>query len=248
MAAQRVTEWLDTPKLDYHERQLTEVYRSTVLFFDWLEKIGYINSHSRLTILDLATGLGANLAYMGSRFPNCKFIGVDLNPDFVKKGNAILRERKIDNSRIILGDWYNLEDVFTDAFDGVISLQTLGWLPEFREPLAAIAKLNPRWMAHSSLFYDGPVSATVETQTYDEDSNELRKLFYNVYSIPVVKKFLCDHGYVNYQCVPFEIDIDIPNTGEFRTYTEKTADGRRIQISGPVFMPWYFIAAERGDT
>lgn len=239
---QRTTEWLDTPKMDYHARQLAQVYRSTVCFFDWLEKIGYIKPGQ--LILDLGCGLGANLAYMATRFPNSKFIGVDLNPDFVKRGNEILRERKIENSRIIQGDWYNLEETYQYAFDGVVSFQTLSWLPEFREPLQAICNLHPRWTAHTSLFYDGPVSCTNETHTHDEEGNIKRNLFYNVYSLPVVEKFLRGNGYVNFKATPFEIDIDLPNTGEFRSYTERTFDGRRIQISGPVFMPWYFIAAE----
>ncbi len=246
MAAQRVTEWLDTPKIDYHERQLENVYRSTVHFFDWLESLGHIHAESRQVIMDLGCGAGANIAYMGKRYPHCRFVGVDLNTELVKRGNEVLKERKIENASIVHGDWYNLKKKYHGMFDGVVSFQTLGWLPEFREPLGAVCNLNPKWQAHSSLFYDGYVGETTETQTYDEDGNEKRKLFYNVYPIPVVAKFLAGNGYVNFRVTPFEIDIDIPNTGEFRTYTEKTQDGRRIQISGPVFMPWHFIAAERG--
>lgn len=243
---QRVSEWLETPKMDYHARQLANVYRSTIKFCDWLETIGYMNPDSRLSILDLACGPAANLAYMAKRYPNCRFIGVDLNPNFVKQGNEVLQGRGIENARVVQDDWYNMGSIYRDAFDGVVSFQTLSWLPEFREPLFYVTKQNPRWMAHTSLFYDGPVSCTNETHTHDLDGNIKRNLFYNVYSLPVVEKFLRVHGYGNFKATPFEIDVDLPNTGEFRSYTERTVDGRRIQISGPVLMPWYFIAAERG--
>jgi SAM-dependent methyltransferase len=216
------------------------------MFFDWLEKIGYISPESRLSILDLGTGPGANLSYMAKRYPLCKFIGVDLNPDHVKRGNKILSERQVYNAHIVEDDWYNLGSIYKDNFDGVINFQTLSWLPEFREPTEAICKLNPRWIALTSLFYNGLVSATTDTTSYDERMNVVRNLHYNVYSIPVFKKFLCSNGYMKFRCTPFEIDIDIPNVGEFRTYTERTYDGRRIQISGPVFLPWHFVAAERG--
>lgn len=237
---QRVSEWLETPKMDYHARQLANVYRSTIHFCDWLENIGYVTD-KRITIMDLACGPGANLAYMGTRWPHCEFVGIDLNPDFVRQGNKVLKNRRVLNAHIEQGDWYSLGSYHVD---GVVSYQTLSWLPEFTMPLKAVCDLNPEWMAHTSLFYDGYVSSTNETQTWDEDGNPQRKLFYNVYSIPVVGKFLKANGYGKFQYAPFEIDIDLPKTGEFRSYTEKTEDGRRIQISGPVLMPWYFIAAE----
>jgi SAM-dependent methyltransferase len=242
---QRQEEWLETPVLSYHERQLQETYRSTVLMCDWLESLGYLDPSSRLSILDLGTGRGANLAYLGKRYPGCKFIGVELNPDHVRHGNSILFDRKVENARIEQGDWYNLDNSYVDVFDGILSFQTLSWLPEFRYPTEIMCKLNPKWLSLSSLFYNGLVSATTETQTWSEDLTEKRKLYYNVYSIPVMKGHLENNGYGNFRCSPFNIDVDIPNTGEFRTYTEKTEDGRRIQISGPVLMPWYFIAAEK---
>jgi hypothetical protein len=63
-----------------------------------------------------------------------------------------------------------------------------------------------------------------------------------------VKLFLNNNGYTKFKSKKFEIDVDVPPDGTFRTYTERTFDGRRIQISGPVFMPWHFIAAERAES
>lgn len=242
-----MTEWLDTPKVEYHERQLIETYRSTVHFFDWLERLGHIKPDSSFTVLELASGRGANISYMAKRYPKCFFHGIELNPDHVKRCNEVIAERKVENAIVERGDWYNLDKKLYGAFDAVISLQTLSWLPEFSAPLAVVCKLNPKWQAHSSLFYDGLVGATTETQTYDEKGKEKRKLFYNVYPIPVVAQFLAKRGYVNFVSEYFEIDVDIEKTGEFRSYTERTEDGRRIQISGPVLMPWHFVAATRGD-
>jgi hypothetical protein len=213
-----------------------------------MESIGYISPDSRMTILDLATGQGANLAYLGKRYPLCKFIGVELNKDNVAVANQVLKERGVDNCRAVQDDWYSLGKIYHHAFDGVLSFQTLSWFPDFREPMLYVTHLNPKWICMSSLFYDGLVSATTETMTYDEEGRELRRLFYNVYSIPVVKLFLNNNGYTKFKSKKFEIDVDVPPDGTFRTYTERTFDGRRIQISGPVFMPWHFIAAERAES
>jgi len=88
---QRTTEWVGkwTGKVDtdYHKKQFKEPYRSTVHFCDWLEKIGYINSKSKLLIMDLCSGQGANIYYMSKRYPLCKFVGIDLNHELVSNGN-----------------------------------------------------------------------------------------------------------------------------------------------------------------
>ena len=41
----------------------------------------------------------------------------------------------------------------------------------------------------------------------------------------------------------FEIDIDLPKPKKpkFGTYTIRTENGKRIQVSGYILMPWYNI-------
>jgi hypothetical protein len=77
--------------------------------------------------------------------------------------------------------------------------------------------------------------------------NPTKQSFYNVYSMPVVRKFLSAEGYSQFQQTPFEIDIDLPKPAHKGrgTFTEKLQNGHRVQISGPLLMPWYFIAAKR---
>lgn len=52
-------------------------------------------------------------------------------------------------------------------------------------------------------------------------------------------------GYQNFEYMPFEIDIDIPKTDsmDIGTYTVKTVEGKRIQISAGLMMPRYFVVA-----
>ena len=59
----------------------------------------------------------------------------------------------VNNLNFKVGDMYQLEK---EDFDGVISLQTLSWLPDYEKPLEEISqKINPRWIAITSLFYPG---------------------------------------------------------------------------------------------
>jgi hypothetical protein len=54
-------------------------------------------------------------------------------------------------------------------------------------------------------------------------------------------------GYEDFVFQPFNIDIDLPKPAHdgMGTYTEQLENGQRIQISGPVFMSWYFILARK---
>lgn len=229
---------------EYHVRQFREPYRSTVAFCDWLERRGYVSSEFGSRILDVGCGQGANLYYLAKRYPKAKFVGVDINPDLISNGNRLLQEMSVTNASLAIGDIYQLDDDYIGSFDGVVSFQTLMCLPEYRKPLASISRLRPQWIALSSLFYDGPVSCTIQIEDHLED-DALRTSYYNVYSLPAVDRFLQGLGYGNFQAAPFEIDVDLPRpNGKGRgTYTEKLTDGRRLQISGPLLMPWYFVTA-----
>lgn len=246
---QRTAEWLDKNKVntDYHERQFRRPHRATVAFCDWLETERLMSAESELRILDLCSGAGANICYMSKRYPTSSFLGVDINPDNVERGNAFSQSKGLDNCRLEVGDVYNLDPKYVSGFDGVVSFQSLMVLPEFERPLRAMGKLAPEWIAASSLFYDGPVSCTIDTTEYDVGLEANRSSFYNVYSLPVVRKHMEANGYHDFRFTPFEIDVDLPKPthGLMSTFTEKLEDGRRLQLSGPLLMPWYFIAAKR---
>jgi len=244
---QRTAEWLDNNKIntDYHERQFREPYRSTIAFCAWLEKEDLIGRGSELKILDLCSGAGANMYYMSQIYPKCNFTGVDLNRDLVSQGNSFFERNAIDNCRLETGNIYDLDSAYRSKFDAVVSFQTLSWLPEFTAPLGAMTALAPRWIALTSLFYDGQVSCTIEVTEYDEKLEPHRASPYNVYSLPIVENYLRKHGYHAFSSTPFEMDIDLPKPEKrlMSTYTEKLSDGHRLQISGPLLMPWHFIAA-----
>jgi len=246
---QRTAEWLDKNKVntDYHERQFRQPYRSTVAFCDWLDTERLMSPESELRILDLCSGAGANIYYMSKRYPKSSFLGVDINADNVDQGNAFFKSKGVQDCRLEIGDIYNLDPKYVSEFEGAVSFQTLSWLPDFKAPIQAMTKLAPQWIALTSLFYDGPVSCIIDVTEYEVDLEPSRSAFYNVYSLPLVRKHMEANGYGDFRFTPFEIDVDLPKPrqGLMSTYTEKLEDGRRLQRSGPLLMPWYFIAATR---
>lgn len=244
---QRTDEWIKNYNTDYFDRQFAAPYRSTVAFCNWLEELKILNPDSTTRLLDVGTGKGANIFYMANRLKGVEYVGVDINPSFVKEGNEILKAKNIyPRCQLEVADVYNFDKKYVGKIDGIISYQTLSWLPDFRTPMKSMASLNPNWIGITSLFYDGNVNCKIEIDEYNHSINEKpKKTFYNIYSLSLVKQFMANLGYNKLIYIPFEIDIDIPKPDHtiMGTYTEKLENGGRIQRSGPLLMNWYFILA-----
>lgn len=247
---QDTSEWLQITqkgKIDYHERQFKTPYRSTVVFCDWLESLELITPNKSLEVADMGAGEGANLSYLAQRFPNSSFTGIDLNPDLVNWGNDYFTQMGRKNCRLLQGDLYQLDPLHKDKYNGLVSFQTLSWLPEYKTPIKKMAQLKPEWIALTSLFFERDVDCKIIVRDYTLPLAEkpYRESYYNVYPLPLVQQLFFELGYEDFYFIPFEIDIDLPrpaNSG-MGTYTETLQTGRRIQISGPLLMNWYFIAA-----
>ena len=233
----------------YHDRQFVSPYQSTVSFCDWLVGLDALGSGHSTSICDLGCGKGASLYYMAKRFPESKFTGLDIDEQLIRDGCDYFSKMSVPNCRLSVCDLHSVDTcVSKGEFDGVISLQTLSWLPGYEKALDAIISLSPEWIALTSLFYEGPVEAKTVITQFEPDAEDEVILYYNTYSLPRVKQYLHDRGFAKFKHKRFDISIDLPkNTdGRMQTYTEKTDEGRRLQISGPLLMNWYFIYASLG--
>lgn len=242
---QRLDEWINpNPQdLNYYDRQIINPYRSTIKFVDFLDEVvGLLDQK----ILDLGTGKGANMFYIKNRFPQTILTGLDINYDLVQKGNEYVNKNGITDIELRFGDMYALDQNLKNQYDGILSFQTLSWLPSYEEPLEQMMSLNPDWIGITSLFYDGLIDCKIEVSMYKnhEDCSPF-KAFYNVLSLQKIQAFANKYGYQRFIAKPFELDIDIPKPMDkniMGTYTLCTKDSeRRIQISGPLLMSWYFL-------
>lgn len=232
---------------EYHKKQHENVYRSTEIFVDWLVALGYLSERTMQTICDMACGGGANLAYLNNRFKHSYFTGIDLSEQLIEFGKEKLKGS--NRCELYQGDWFHLEEKWKGKFDGIISFQTLSWLSEYETPLEQLAMLNPKWIAISSLFYEGDIEYKIKLKDFYRSSSEYayEEMYYNIYSLIRVRQYFEQIGYQKFSYMPFEIDIDLPKTDslDIGTYTQKTEDGKRIQISAALMMPWYFIVASK---
>jgi len=231
---------------DYYYAQWETPYRSTVIFCDWLKK--YVQFNNGLNILDMGAGMGSNVYHMAKMFDGDNFSGLDLNEELINNGNEIIKEKKIRNASLIQGDWFDLPEKMVNAYDGIVHFQTLMLFEDYKSPLDYLIKLNPDWIAFTSLLYEGNIECI--SRIRDFESEEYREFNYSVFSLPILQQYFNDNGYKFTKSQPFEIDIDLPKPQEWKgmqTYTERLIDGSRIQLSGPVKMPWYFFIASKND-
>jgi len=237
MTSSALNEWNinpDAETLDYHLRQWKEPYRSTVAFAEFIRPF----MATTKDVIDLGCGSGAATNYIAEQFPHAYVTGVEVS-------QALLAQRHANTKAYYsAGDMTNLTDMPVKG-GGVISLQTLSWMPDIETPLDQICtKIKPKWMAFSSLFYDGEISCKIEVTEHTRP----RWSYYNIYSIPRVEKFMKGRGYEMADAHPFTPHIDLPkpdNPDLMKTYSVRNSHGLRLQFSGPLYLPWWFLAFER---
>ncbi len=235
--ASSLNEWNISPDpetLAYHNRHSDR--HSTVEFSKFIAP--YMLDSKR--VFDLGCGAGGPTEYMAEVFSPTKLFGIDQSEALI----ALAKQNNKKVDKFYVDDISNLSIQY-HRIDGVVSLQTFSWMPDIETPLRQICtKIKPRWMAFSSLFYYGDIS----TQCIVDEPQRPRKSYYNVYSILRTAAFLNDYGYKLSACKRFDIDVDLPtpaNPDLMKTYTVPVKDGPRLQISGPVLLPWYFLAFEK---
>lgn len=248
-APQRVDEWrdIDEAAKAYHLAQWVNQKQSTSCFSDF---VGDLCANSD-QVVDLGCGAGAATFYLSQRHAGTRFLGLDYSMDLIALASQLARERQATNLAFAVDDWFKL--VPRADIDGVVSLQTLSWLPGFEKPLDAIfERLKPRWIALTSLFYEGDISCAIEVNEHVRN----RRSFYNVYSIPAIARHVAKQGYRITCRRPFVIDFDIERPVDrdvMATYTvlsrkDSGETEERLQISGPLLMNWHFLLIERNDT
>lgn len=233
--------WTADDNLEWYTRQFREPYRITVAFEKFLAANADLE-HKK--ILDIGCGPGSGTSYLAEKHLSSSFVGMDINTKLFD-----LYQGTSGNIQFQYGDVFALDDALKNRFDGIISLQTLSWLPEYQRPLEQMCKLNPKWIAFSSLLYEGGINYTISLENYEKPTKEsdFSQVYYNIYSVPKIAELLGNYGYRKIQYAPFEIDMDIkkPDHKNLGYYTVTTVDGRRLAFNTCLYQPEGFLFASK---
>jgi ubiquinone/menaquinone biosynthesis C-methylase UbiE len=235
--------WKADDVLEYHARQFREPYRSTIHVGRFLQTLGL---PEKADVLDVGCGAGAPISHLATLFPGFRWTGVDVEgAALFPLGRSEMKKRGVSVD-FVEGDFYRLRDAVGDrTFDLVLSIQTLPFIPDYRPVLEQLLAVTRDRLVVSCLFT--PLDIDARTLMIDYTKPEgVQELHYNTYSLPRFERFCADRGFGKFVSRDFEMDIDLPPQAAGRgTYTRTLADGRRIQFSGPVHLPWKFLAMQR---
>lgn len=233
---------LNDDELAYHLRQYDEPYRSTVAAIDFLAARGALSPQAAVRVLDVGCGAGANLHWIASRFPSAQLTGIDRNDRLIRAA----AERNAGDARLrfVSGDF--LATDWDTPFELVTAFQLLSWLPleTAGRVMDACCRCARDHVFVSSLFSEDDLQYLIRV----DDRRTGKMHHYNVLSLEWVRGVAKRAGFALEAWVPFEIDIDLPRQEGLGSYTVATADGRRLQFSGSLHMPWFFLLFSRsGD-
>lgn len=231
--------WSSRDVIAYHTNQWDHPKQQTIEFTNFISK----ELRSNSTILDLGCGGGASTHFIAKKFPEVSFLGIDQDENLINLANKKISNFNSENNvKFKVGNFYALDQ--TLKINGVICLQTLSWLSGYETFMKYIyTKLSPDWFAVTSLFHPGDITA--ETKITEHKIG--RTVNYNTYSLPQVEKFSLEFGYQLSDLQKFDINFDIDQPKSFDrmgTYTKLVKEGeleKRIQVSGPLLMNWYFL-------
>ena len=227
--------------------QFKKVYESTIEFEKYLKKLNFFNSNTK-NVLDLGTGIGANLQYFFKKNKNISFTGSDYRSKRINIAKTLNKNPKIkfETSNILN---FNSLKKFKKKFDGIISIHTICCFKDLNKPIGNILKLNAKWVAINSLFFDGDLDVLIHIR--DHKNKKLKESNpdsdFNIFSIRNLKKIVKKYNYeiVNvHQFFPKK-KIKLKSKGARGSYTLNTELSKNTTFSGPVFLPWYFIIIKK---
>lgn len=101
-------------------------------------------------VLELGCASGGNIIPLAVRFPQARFLGVDLTPRHVADGKARIKELGLTNIDIVQGDVITF-DPGPEPFDAIISHGVYSWVPDAAK--AAILRLTGTHLAPNGVGY-----------------------------------------------------------------------------------------------
>lgn len=225
-----------------------EPYRSTVHF------CRFVKRHIRRTpgsIMQVAGRNDKDLIYITREFPESSIVEMEAGNEnaLVARGYCKVDSRSTD---IIEGDWIQPDNRLNRTFDGVIALYWLSEVPCLDAGVQYLCSLTKEWVATSVLLWQGSndfIIRACPARVRPESSPVTNGVYYNIYSLRTLSACFYKSGFDEVHAEPFKIDVDIPRPDVPRlgTYTVRTADGCRLQVSGPLLMPWWFVFARRNE-
>lgn len=227
--------------------QIERPYYSTVAFETFLRRHGCWRPQAEM--LDIGTGIGANLFYFREKNAQVRFLGIDYNAEKIEQGRRVISARAAEGIALEAGDIWKLPAEWKGRFDGITVIHTLCVFRRIEPFIEALMALQPRWIAINSLFYPGPLDVLVHIRDHERPfiADDNPDGDFNIFSLTRTAETFAANGYGRFRAEPFYPPAALPKpaNGSRGTYTMQTELSPHTQFSGPVHLPWHFVLAQR---
>jgi ubiquinone/menaquinone biosynthesis C-methylase UbiE len=192
-------------------------------------------------VLDACCGGGEATYFLSQLQPQATFLAIDNYQAVIEEAQRQCPSS--DNVKFQIVDVNQLTSIYGEkAFDLVVCMKTISWLPSYEEAMKNILSVARKHVFLSSLFYDGWIDFEIKVKEHAKPWADFS--WYNIYSFPRFVEFcnqnrakrVIDHGFI--------IGIDLPkpdNPDLMGTYTIRQLHGDRLQVSGALLMPWKIV-------
>ena len=220
--------------VDYYQRSLTHKSEQMQFLESLLAKEAIKPKH----IADICCGSGAFAKQLGNIYPNATFALADLNPEAISIAKSNVSHL---NASLEIASIYELP-LASDTYDLVICWQSLLDLERPSDALLSLVRIckpNGKIVVCSLFNFDFDVDIYAQVHDHTRaSSREGIALAYNTISLFSVRRWL--EGQVSrLEAHPFSIGIDLQRKGRgLGTFTVRTEDGKRFQVSGGMLMNW----------
>jgi SAM-dependent methyltransferase len=239
-----MTDW------SYHERQYETLYETTRALLSFCDDIAHPSPTT--SFVDVACGGGANVSHMLRRWPHATVMGVDLDRELLAFAARRMPPELAPRMRLEEANLFELPERFgRDAFDVCTFMQTLLLFgpDEIERVIRSLAGVTKKWIFLSSLFTDKNMDVSARIRDYVRYGDDTKvEITYNILCQARFERLCRGLGVRDFVIRDFEIGIDLegPPRGGLGTYTRRLDDGRRLQFSGAVYMPWKLVGLQLG--
>ena len=115
-----------------HEKGARNFEKALLNMNDFVGKLLDLENkkNKNLKILDAGCGVGGTSIYLGNKFQNAKFIGINISKKHVELARKFAKERNFNrNTEFLLMD-YMKTDFPDDYFDGIFALESICYAPD----------------------------------------------------------------------------------------------------------------------
>lgn len=196
-------------------------------------------------ILEAGSGYGRLIYFLNEFDPEQDYTGIDYIKELVDQGNLKFKNNK--NIHFRTGNLLNISKKYKKKFDITISYKTLSWLPYYENFLKEFVQVTKKKIYITSLFYDGDIDFVTKVYTDASTNSGDNYSYLNTYSLKRFKLYCKRIGIRRVKAVNLNLDLDISqpaSINDLSTYTLKTMDGKRMEITGNTILSWKLLILE----